>query len=128
VFFIGIFGVDNKVEEIKKIVDSNCNNCDKKELSLLKTYNRFHLFFITVFKWGVKYYIKCNSCESIYEISNVKGEQIEKEGYNITYWDMKNTKEVYVSKEIKCNQCDATINKEFIFCPNCGNKIKNGDY
>lgn len=121
-FFIGIFGVDNKVEEIKNTLNINCNHCDKQSLSLLKTYNRFHFFFIPLFKWKIKYYIKCNSCDSVYEISNEKGEKIEKEGYDLNYWDMKNAHEVYVSQEIVCSQCNNVIDKKFKYCPNCGTR------
>lgn len=122
-FFIGIFGMDNKVEEIENISNVNCSNCNKESLSLLKTYNRFHLFFIPIFKWGLKYYIKCSSCGSLYEISSEKGEKIEKEGYTLNYWDIKNLKEVYINKEIVCNNCNYIIDKNFKYCPRCGTKV-----
>ena len=122
-FFIGIFGVDNKVEEIKQIKDINCNHCNKDSLTLLKTYNRFHFFFIPLFKWGVRYYLKCNSCDSVYEISREKGEKVEKEGSDLSYWDMKNAHEVYVNQELVCNQCNTLVDKKFKYCPNCGTKI-----
>ena len=82
-FFIGIFGVDNKEKEIKILNNIVCKNCNiSNGGKLIKTFTYFHFFFIPIFKWNEKYYVICSGCNSIFSISNEKGKAIEK-GENI---------------------------------------------
>ena len=90
-FFIGVFGIDNKEKEIKILNNFCCKNCNESsEAKLIKTYSFFHFFFLPLFKWNEKYYVICNGCNSIFNIDKEKGKAIERgEKSEISYWDLK---------------------------------------
>ena len=127
-FFIGVFGINNKEEEIKTIEDIQCKNCnDNQDGKLIKTYNVFHFFFIPIFKWKERYFLICKACKSIYEIPIDKGKDMERGGVsNITYWDLKpvdvSYRNGYKSRH-KCSNCGKEVKTDFEYCPYCGTKI-----
>lgn len=129
-FFIGIFGVENKQKEIKFINNVPCKNCDKGlGGKLIKTFDFFHFFFIPIFKWNEVYYVICNKCKSIYEIPLDKGKKIERgEDIEITYWDLKSIETEYNNSTYsigkRCIHCGRTVENNFEYCPYCGEKIK----
>ena len=90
-FFIGIFGIDNKFKEIKVLNNFSCKNCNiSNGASLVKYYTFFHFFFIPIFKWNEEYYVICNGCNSSFSIPKEKGKAIERgEDIEISYWDLK---------------------------------------
>jgi len=120
-FFIGIMGVDGKEKDVKIINSLPCKNCEEEPSGkLIKTFNYFHIFFIPIFRWNEKYYIICNGCNSIYEISKEKGKRLESgEDNTVTYWDLK----VVKNSIRKCNKCGTMVEPEFTYCPHCGEKL-----
>ncbi|OFI07006.1 hypothetical protein CLOACE_05920 [Clostridium acetireducens DSM 10703] len=120
-FFIGIFGVENKEKFIKKIFNLSCKNCtNTKGFTLIKNYKYFHFFFIPLFKWEKTYYLTCDDCNTIYEIPFEKGEKIENgEDIDINYWDLKILYENY-NKQHVCPNCGKPLDSSFDFCPYCG--------
>lgn len=129
-FFIGIFGIENKRKEIKIINNINCKTCNKNiNGKLIKEYDFFHFFFIPLFKWNESYYMICSNCNTVYSISKEKGKAIERgEDINITYWDLNITNSVYSDNfyygRSICTRCGKEIDPYFDFCPYCGEKIK----
>lgn len=125
-FFVGIFGIEDKKKEIKTIRNLSCKNCDRVSgLTLFKVYSYFHIFFLPLFRWNERYYLVCNSCNSIYEISKEKGARAEGgEDEAITYWDLKPIDYGYYSNQIsyKCKSCGKEIDAHFEYCPYCGKK------
>lgn len=124
-FFIGIFGVEDKQKEIKKIDTVNCKNCNGRYFTLIKQYTFFHIFFIPIFKWNEKYLLICSNCNNIYEIPKEKGSAIEKgESIEITYWDLNMMyNDSYV--QVRCSNCGKIIDNSFEFCPYCGKRKNN---
>ncbi|SFC47462.1 zinc ribbon domain-containing protein [Clostridium uliginosum] len=129
-FFIGVFGIENKNEEIVTLNNLSCKRCNKAiDGKLIKNFDFFHFFFIPLFKWNETYYITCESCNMLYNISKEKGKAIEKgEDVNITYWDLQEMEndfynDDYSSKDI-CPTCGLSLDKSFKYCPNCGQHIK----
>lgn len=120
-FFIGIFGIETKQKEIKRISECLCKECRTGELILYKQFNMFHFFFIPLFKWGVKYYLVCKDCNTVYEISMEKGKAVEEDREDITYWDLKVLQRGNV--KVHCSNCNREVNEEFEYCPHCGSKI-----
>ncbi len=126
-FFIGIFGVEDKQKEIKKVRSVCCKGCNENILTLVKEFSFFHIFFIPLFKWNEKYFLICNNCNAIYEISKEKGMGMEHgEDIEITYWDLKYMEQVYHEgyAQLKCKNCGKAIESNFEFCPYCGEKRK----
>lgn len=116
-FFIGIMGVDSKEEKIKS-VSSECPNCSANYLTLIQNYNRFHFFFVPLFKWAHSYYLLCETCNSLYGISDEKGRNLSiRDDVELTYWDLS---PIYVEKI--CKSCKRSLNGSFEYCPYCGNK------
>ena len=113
-FFIGIFGIDNKFKEIKVLNNFSCKNCNiSNGASLVKYYTFFHFFLI------------CNGCNSSFSIPKEKGKAIERgEDIEISYWDLKdnNINNNYLKK--RCQKCNRELEKDFEYCPYCGEKIK----
>lgn len=128
-FFIGIFGIENKDKEIKIIDNINCKRCNKIiRGKLIKNYNFFHFFFIPLFKWNESYYIVCNECNSVYTISKEKGKSIENDdNIQISYWDLQEVNNEYNNNGDyginKCKNCGEEVESRFKYCPHCGSKI-----
>ncbi|MDS0524184.1 zinc ribbon domain-containing protein [Clostridium sp. SHJSY1] len=124
-FFIGVFGIEDKSKEIKTLDSVTCKCCKTGvTVRLIKKYSFFHLFFIPIFKWNESYYIICNRCNRIFSIPKEKGKAMEnEENIEIIYWDM-----IEVSNDFdiinRCKNCGAEIDKNFIYCPKCGEKIR----
>ncbi|AWK51516.1 zinc-ribbon domain-containing protein [Clostridium beijerinckii] len=128
-FFIGIFGIENKDKEIKSLNNISCKKCNMTVTgNLIKNFDFFHFFFIPIFKWNEKYYVVCDKCKSVYIIPKDKGKAIEHgENIEISYWDVQ---EAYTDgysnnyyDENKCKNCGAKVDSKFKYCPHCGAKI-----
>ncbi|KNF09869.1 hypothetical protein CLPU_1c00340 [Gottschalkia purinilytica] len=124
-FFIGIFGIEEKEKIVKELDKLECKNCnDHKSAYLIKSYRYFHFFFIPIFKWNIKYYVTCNNCNSLYMIDEEKGRKAEKGEIDITYWDLQEVETNREDIQMKCPSCSSNLNDSYIYCPYCGNKIK----
>ncbi|WP_294155833.1 zinc ribbon domain-containing protein [uncultured Clostridium sp.] len=128
-FFIGVFGIEDKQEEIKIIENFSCKNCHcNGKGRLIKEYSFFHFFFIPLFKWNESYYVVCSNCNAVYSISKEKGKAVEQgEDINITYWDLCESNYSSISYNVHnsniCLRCGRSIESDFAFCPYCGEKI-----
>ena len=128
-FFIGVFGIEDKEKEIKILSNLCCKNCNfSNGARLIKRFSCFHFFFIPIFKWNESYYVICNSCNSIYSIPKEKGKAVENdENVEITYWDLQemniNNYGGYYNIK-RCPRCNREIEKSFEYCPYCGEKIR----
>lgn len=128
-FFIGIFGIENKEKEIKITNNFTCKSCNRLTIGrIIKHYEFFHFFFIPIFKWNEKYYVECGSCKKIFSISKEKGKSIEKgEDIELTYWDLNevnNSYEYNYNINTVCNNCGKVVASEYRYCPYCGKEIK----
>lgn len=128
-FFIGIFGIENKEKEIKVINNLTCKICNRLSMArVIKHYEFFHFFFIPIFKWNEKYYVECGSCKKIFSISKEKGKMIERgENIDITYWDLNKVNNVYgydYNINSVCKNCGKVVDSEYKYCPYCGREIK----
>ena len=127
-FLIGIFGIDNKIKEIKNLTNFCCKNCNiSNGGKLIKSYTFFHFFFIALFRWNEDYYVICNGCNTSFSIPKEKGKAIERgEDIEITYWDFKEVNKDYGGYYTvkRCARCSREVENTFEYCPYCGEKIK----
>lgn len=125
-FFIGIFGVEDKQKQIKDINTIGCKNCNNSRHTLVKQYSFFHIFFIPIFKWNIRYFLICNNCNTIYEIPKEKGIRVENgEDSSITYWDLKVIENYNGAQaQLRCSNCGRAVDSNFEFCPYCGERLK----
>lgn len=122
-FFIGIFGIEEKAKEISSQNNKICFQCEAlTKQTIIKTYSYFHIFFVPVFKWNVKYYIKSECCNATYLLNESIGKRIENgENVNIADSDLG---EALVSREKYCLSCRTALPRNFEYCPRCGSKLQ----
>lgn len=125
-FFIGIFGVEMKEKEIKDIQNKICKICGSMTaLRLFKTYSYFHIFFIPLFKWNIKYYVISRCCNTMFEIPEEIGKALEG-GRDIPLSD-EDMRPVYPDGRdnyVICPECRRPIDNNFSYCPYCGARLK----
>jgi uncharacterized paraquat-inducible protein A len=117
-FFIGIFGVNSRKKELKK-VRFKCTGCLSEEATIIETSHVFEFFFIPIFSWNKNYYLKCVSCGSLYKLYNDHIGDILESG-RVEYEDI----ERVVQESIQCPKCGTILTQEFSYCPKCGTKLK----
>lgn len=122
-FFIGIFGIDQKEKQIGTYNNAVCPACGAlTRFEIYKTYSFFHIFFIPVFRWNVKYIVKPVCCGSIYELDPEIGRQYENGKSPDIRSEHLNLLNRYLPYKI-CSRCRARVAPEYSFCPYCGSKL-----
>lgn len=117
-FFIGIFGIEPKNKTIKEFNNTICPTCDRlTKAELVQTYTCFHFFFLPLFKWNFKYYIRFICCNSIYEVDEGYVDELK----NSDTIDVNRLKKMSFNKNI-CPECGNYVNPDFSYCPHCGRK------
>ncbi|GFR36161.1 zinc ribbon domain-containing protein [Thermobrachium celere] len=122
-FFIGIFGIENKEEHIRDINAKICKSCGQyTTYRLYKTYSYFHFFFIKLFKFNENYYAVSRCCNRLFEVPHNIGKNIEKGLQNDI--EEKDLIEINMGyNEGVCPNCKNLIHPSFEFCPYCGTKL-----
>lgn len=121
-FFIGgISNGEKKLDYVQNIVCSRCGAFGKMEVYM--TYMCFSLFFIPIFKWNKKYFVKNTCCNSIYILDNEIGVKINR-GDNILISENDLQLANYNQPTVnKCSNCGYLGDKNFQYCPKCGQKL-----
>lgn len=120
-FFIG--GITQKQELLQFNQIIECKNCNQyTQLKVFMVYTYFSFFFIPLFKWGKRYFVQTNCCNSVCELSKETGKAIEQG--TITSLDVSSLHFMHTQNNRKvCNICGYTTNENFDYCPKCGNKL-----
>lgn len=119
-FFIGIFGVQNKERSIREYDNIICPECSRlSRAELFETYTYFHLFFIPLFKWNKKYYVKLRCCNIVYIVDDDYISELKK-SHDI---DFRRLKKIQESEHNYCNNCGNIVDPRFSYCPFCGQKL-----
>lgn len=118
-----IMGISQKEKELEFNQVITCKCCKRySNIQVYMTYTYFMLFFIPLFKWNKRYYVKNNCCGSVAELDNEIGRKIENgepvtiDTDNLDYGLRKNNIKV-------CSVCGYTTDEDFIYCPKCSNKF-----
>lgn len=125
-FFIGIFGIDNKEKEVRDIQNKVCKSCgNMTSFKLIKSYSFFHFFFIPLFKWNIKYFLISRCCNSVFSIPNELGKELEG-GRDATIREeaMTPINNFYGYDTIVCPSCKSIVEPRFSYCPYCGRRVK----
>lgn len=119
-FFIGVMGISQKEKVVEEIENLPCLTCkETPEGKLVKVYSYFHVFFIPLIKWNIKYLALCSDCKQGFEVSEEKGKAIEKGRDSLSYWDLK----AILPLQKSCMACDAILDAKHKFCPHCGKEV-----
>jgi len=125
-FFIGIFGVEEKEKEVREFTNVICPCCGQLTRAvLMERYTYFHIFFLPTFKWNREYFLRYRCCGGIYGVdaeyykelkdaSMIETARIQK---IFCQWDAKN------SYYQRCSACGKEFERTFSFCPYCGKKV-----
>lgn len=121
-FFIGgISNGEKKLDYVQSIICSRCGTFGKMEVYM--TYMCFSLFFIPIFKWNKKYFVKNTCCNSVYILDNEIGVKINR-GDNILISENDLQLANYNQPTVnKCSNCGYLGDENFQYCPKCGQKL-----
>ena len=118
-FFIGIFGVQNKARSLKEFDVAICADCERwSRAELVEEYTYFHFFFIPLYKWNKKYYVRLRCCQSLYEADA----EYAKELKTSDTIDFDKLKKIGSSANI-CPDCGRPVEPGFLYCPYCGGRL-----
>jgi hypothetical protein len=118
-FFFGIFGIQNKVKELKEFSNVICVCGRYSRMQLLVEYSFFHFFFIPIFKWGRRYFVEARCCGRIFE---VPGDYIDELLKSDTV-DINRLKEVESPVRVYPN-CGGKFDSHYRYCPYCGREVQ----
>ena len=97
-------------------IPGSCETCHTTgEIELIKTYECFRFFFIPLFKWHTKYYLR-HSCGGQVPIT-------EEVALNLLYGklDLQTIKFEHTENIAdQCLHCGHVLEKAFAYCPYCG--------
>jgi RNA polymerase subunit RPABC4/transcription elongation factor Spt4 len=120
-FVFGISTKDKNIDFVQTVVCPNCNSYGRLEVFV--TYTYFSLFFIPIFKWNKKYYVRSSCCGSLFTIREDLGKAIERGEKNRIDEAELNPINMKYNREQTCSNCNYSIDTDFEYCPKCGRKL-----
>lgn len=95
------------------------------KIEIIRVSYVFSLFFIPIFNFGKKYYVRFNCCGKIHELDKETGKKIERGENPPIDIDLEQNTIIDSEYEIikSCPQCGKTLEQDFEFCPYCGKKL-----
>jgi hypothetical protein len=122
---IGISQGEKRLEFEQTAVCVRCGRYGRYEVYM--TYMYFSLFFIPIFKWNKRYYVKTSCCHGVCEIDRELGERIRRgeateirEG-DLSFEDRGYAVNGYAVK--RCGHCGYETEEDFQYCPKCGRAL-----
>ena len=121
-FFISIFGIQDKEKYIGTCNNIICHSCGRlSKYEVYKVYRYFHIFFMPIFNWNVRFIVIIPCCNSLYELDPIVGREFEKNPN--TQIKEENLRRVDNMPFKYCSNCKRNIFAEYNFCPYCGGKL-----
>lgn len=127
IFIGGISSGTKVIEYVKTVICSHCGSYGRYQVYM--TYMYFSFFFIPLFKWNKRFYVKMSCCGTVYELDQelgkrlLRGEQAEITERDLTLVQAGN-KPYYGSAGAKvCENCRYETTEDFEFCPKCGRRF-----
>ena len=128
-FFIG--GITQGTKElVYNAAAMICGRCGRYgRYQVFMTYMCLSFFFIPIFRWGRKYYVKTSCCGTVYQLDEEVGKRIAagedvpireedltlvSEGHDAPAWDV---------PVKRCSNCGYETKENFDYCPKCGKRF-----
>jgi len=118
-FFIGIFGIQDKQRVVREYPNVICKCGSLSRGELIEEYTYFHFFFIPIFKWNKRYYMRFRCCNRIFRVPPDYVNELK----DSTDVDVNRLEEVQTYFGNQCSNCGAVLHRSFAYCPYCGQKI-----
>ncbi|MCG0274786.1 MAG: zinc ribbon domain-containing protein [Thermosediminibacteraceae bacterium] len=118
-FFFGIFGIQDReriIKEFDAVICPSCGRLSRAELIEIFTY--FHFFFIPIFQWNRRYFVRYRCCPVIYSVEKEYAEELKRGAI----LDPSRLHKVFGHGSY-CPECGSYIDPSFNFCPFCGRKL-----
>ena len=130
--FIGGISQGQKIlDYVKTVICDRCGGYGRYQVYM--TYMYFSFFFIPLFKWNKKFYVKMSCCEAVYELDPEKGKALARgQQADITQADLTlvqegNRRSSYENGSYKvwkkCVRCGYETEEVFEYCPKCGGRL-----
>ena len=129
IFIGGISSATKQLDYLKTVICPICGGYGRYQVFM--TYTYFSFFFIPIFKWNRRFYVKMTCCGSVYELDRtlgmriLKGENADIEERNLTLIKTGGRDSLLggEKKGLICPDCGEELSGEFSYCPHCGRKL-----
>lgn len=119
-FIMGISQGQKRLNFDQVIVCGHCGKYGHLEVYLVYSY--LSLFFIPVFKWGRRYFVKTTCCNTSVELDAELGRRIERG--EVTSLPESIIPDTYQYRgKRRCSACGYETEEDFQFCPKCGERF-----
>lgn len=119
-FIMGISEGQKKLDFNQTIVCTSCGKYGRMEVYMGYTY--LSLFFIPVFKWNRRYYVKMTCCDTPVRLSREMGEGIKRGEVSYIPEDIMPAARAEHHKK-RCSGCGFETEEKYRFCPECGREL-----
>jgi hypothetical protein len=118
-----IFGISQGEKRLDFEQTAVCACCGRYgRYEVFMTYMYFSLFFIPLFKWSRRYYVRTTCCGAVCEIDRELGERIRKgQISSLSESDLHFDCRGYTGK--RCTNCGYETEEDFSYCPKCGSPL-----
>lgn len=137
--FIGGISQGQKILNYgKTMVCRRCGSYGRYEVFM--TYMYFSFFFIPLFKWSKKFYVRMTCCGALYQLDQevgmmiLKGQDVEITPKDLTLiqegkggWENQASQSGENSqkdKTLRCPICGYEAQGDFNYCPKCGQRLQ----
>lgn len=120
-----LYGTKTKTKDLDISGLRICKDCgsNNDNYEAFVEYNVFTLFFLPVFRWGRKYYLRSNCCSALFEIDPAVGKELE----NGRISTIDNEDLVQIGRGYNpttCQHCGYEADANFPTCPSCGKNMR----
>lgn len=134
-FIGGISSGMKPIEYLKTVICSRCGAYGRYEVYM--TYMYFSFFFIPLFKWNRRFYVRMSCCGTVYELNPetggklLRGIGVEISDGDLTLcrdgngnpWGETESRLQVGSMKKRCPDCGYATEEDFTFCPKCGSRM-----
>ncbi|MDD3251688.1 MAG: zinc ribbon domain-containing protein [Lachnospiraceae bacterium] len=123
-FIMGVSQGEKKLDFDQLVI---CGHCGRYgHLNVYMVYSYLSLFFIPVFKWGRRYYVRTSCCDTTVELDGELGRQIASGQITRLPEDVIPQRffDQAQKEKHRCGACGFETEADFQFCPKCGAKLQ----
>ncbi len=129
IFIGGISQGQKLLDYVRTVICGRCGGYGRYQVFM--TYTYFSFFFIPIFKWNRRYFVKMTCCGAVYELDGQVGRSIAQGSRTeIRQEDLRLVQEGdgglnrEGSKPAKrCGGCGYETREDFDYCPKCGRRF-----